>query len=58
MTKTFEVIYNPQLFFEFADSQSHAIVTRFLVSSADNKQVRATIYFNNGLEILLEKRNQ
>jgi hypothetical protein len=56
MAKIVDIIYNPQLHFKFDSNSSHAIITRMLVNSMDNTQKKFILYFNNGLEISLEKK--
>lgn len=54
-----ELIYNPQLKF-FMDSiqAGNAIITKFLqIDEGDNKTELLTLYFSDGLELVLKKDN-
>ena len=53
-----EVIYNPQLkFFVEGEQVGKAIITRLVSKRLSNDEVyNLTLYFNSGLELILQKR--
>lgn len=54
-----EVIYNPQLkFFIEGEQVGKAIITRLVTKKQSNNEVyNLTLYFNSGLELILQKRS-
>ena len=59
MFKETEIIYNPQLIFNFRPEEEtiNAIITRYREDDEENHHsLKVTLYFTSGLELVLERK--